>query len=153
MSLATLCTPRPSVFNIDRRAQVLSLDTFLNNRINGREFFEENHITQGMDLLIDRTLRHLHTRSGGSTVFTLSQSMGGGKTHSMIALGLLAQDPTLRQDVLGAKNPAPTLGAVRTIGFNGRNTDAPGGILGELGRQLGKQELVAPYISGVMSAP
>ncbi len=153
MSLATLCTPRPSVFNIDRRAQVLSLDTFLNNRINGREFFEENHITQGMDLLIDRTLRHLHTRSGGSTVFTLSQSMGGGKTHSMIALGLLAQDPQLRQSVLGAKNPAPNLGAVRTIGFNGRNTDAPGGILGELGRQLGKQELVAPYISGVMSAP
>ncbi len=153
MSLATLCTPRPSVFKIDRRAQVLSLDTFLKNGINGREFFEENHITQGMDLLIDRTLRHLHTRSGGSTVFTLSQSMGGGKTHSMIALGLLAQDTKLRQEVLGVKNPAPTLGSVRTIGFNGRNTDAKGGILGELGRQLGKQELVAPYVSGVMSAP
>lgn len=153
MSLSTLCTPRQSVFNIDRRAQVLSLDTFLTNRINGRDFFEENHVTHGMELLIDRTLRHLHTRSGGSTVFTLSQSMGGGKTHSMIALGLLAQDPQLRQDVLGGKNPAPTLGAVRTIGFNGRNTDAPGGILGELGRQLGKQELVAPYIGGVMSAP
>lgn len=63
--------------------------------------------------------------------------MGGGKTHSMIALGLLARDPQLRRDVLGEKDPAPRLATTRVIGFNGRNTDTPGGIWGALAGQLG----------------
>jgi hypothetical protein len=32
--------------------------------------------------------------------FYLTQAMGGGKTHSLIAFGLLAQDPGLRAEVL-----------------------------------------------------
>jgi hypothetical protein len=63
--------------------------------------------------------------------------MGGGKTHSMIALGLLARDPQLRRDVLGDKDPAPRLATTRVVGFNGRSTDAPGGIWGTLASQLG----------------
>jgi hypothetical protein len=38
--------------------------------------------------------------------------MGGGKTHSMIALGLLARDPALRHAVLGTDDPAPELAAL-----------------------------------------
>jgi hypothetical protein len=30
-------------------------------------------------------------------VFVLTQAMGGGKTHNMVALGLLAQHPELRR--------------------------------------------------------
>ena len=36
MTLKELCTPRPSVFAADRRATVLSLDTFLKGEVDGQ---------------------------------------------------------------------------------------------------------------------
>ena len=153
MSLHDHCTPRASVFASDRRATVLSLDTYLRGQINGKEFFEENYFTNGMSTLMDRAFRHLGGNSAGSSVFLLSQAMGGGKTHSMIALGLLAQDANLRQNVLGDQNPAPHLQNCRVIGFNGRNTDAQSGIWGSLAEQLGKAEQFAPYCSKLLQAP
>lgn len=153
MSLQSFCTPRPSVFASDRRATVLSLDTFLKGQINGPEFFVENHFTNGMLTLVDRVFRHLGGTSAGSSVFLLSQAMGGGKTHSMIALGLLARDPDLRKKVLGEHSPAPNLGRSRVVGFNGRSTDAAGGIWGSIAEQLGKAEQFARYVSPLLSAP
>ena len=153
MTLKSLCVPRKSVLSADRRATVLSLDTFLKNQVHGAEFFEENHFTNGMTTLVDRVFRLLAGSATGSSVFLLSQAMGGGKTHSMIALGLLARDPELRQRVLGADDPAPKLGRCRVVGFNGRNTDAPGGIWGSIAEQLGKADKFAQYTSGILSAP
>jgi len=153
MSIHSLCKPRPSVFSSDRRATVLSLDTFLKGQVNGREFFEENFFTNGMLTLIDRAFRHLGGAGAGSSLFLLSQAMGGGKTHSMIALGLLARDPVLRKTVLSEHNPAPKLGRCRVVGFNGRSTDAVGGIWGSIAEQLGKAEQFARYISPLLSAP
>ncbi len=153
MTLQTLCTPRPSVFAADRRATVLSLDTFLKGQVHGKEFFEENYFTSGMLTLVDRAFRQLSGTGAGSSVFLLSQAMGGGKTHSMIALGLLAKDPELRKKVLGDSNPAPNLGRCRVVGFNGRSTDARGGIWGSIAEQLGKAESFATYVSPLLSAP
>ena len=153
MSINSLCKPRPSVFSSDRRVTVLSLDTFLKGQINGREFFEENYFTSGILTLVDRAFRHLGGTGAGSSAFLLSQAMGGGKTHSMIALGLLARDPALRMTVLGEQDPAPKLGRSRVIGFNGRSTDAAGGIWGSIAEQLGKAEQFARYISPLLSAP
>jgi len=153
MSIQTFCQPRPSVFASDRRATVLNLDTFLDGKVNGPEFFAENHFTHGMLTLVDRAFRHLGGEGAGSSVFLLSQAMGGGKTHSMIALGLLAKDPVLRRTVLDGQNPAPNLGRCRVIGFNGRKTDALGGIWGVLSEQLGKAEQFARYISPILTAP
>ena len=153
MSLQNLCTPRESVFEADRRATVLSLDTFLKGQVQGKEFFEENYFTSGMTTLVDRVFRQLSGNVSGSSVFMLSQAMGGGKTHSMIALGLLAKDPDLRKKVLGDENPAPSLGRCRVVGFNGRSTDATGGIWGAIAEQLGKSESFAKYLSPVLSAP
>jgi hypothetical protein len=153
MHLQTHCKPRPSVFQADRRATVLSLDTFLQGKVHGGEFFAENHFTNGMVTLVDRAFRHLAGSGAGSSVFVLSQAMGGGKTHSMIGLGLLARDPELRAKVLGDKDPAPKLGRCRVIGFNGRNTDAPGGIWGSLAEQLGKAEQFTRFVSPLLSAP
>lgn len=65
-----------------------------------------------MFTLVDRAFRHLGGAGAGSSVFLLSQAMGGGKTHSMIALGLLARDPALRRTVIGEQDPAPNLGRV-----------------------------------------
>jgi hypothetical protein len=153
MPLTTHFTPRASVFAADRRATVLSLDTFLKGEVQGKEFFEENYFTTGMLTLVDRAFRHLGGAAAGSSVFLLSQAMGGGKTHSMVALGLLAQDPSLRRKVLGEADPAPHLGACKVIGFNGRNTDAPGGIWGALAQQLGKADQFARYCSPLLQAP
>jgi Protein of unknown function (DUF499) len=153
MSIHSLCKPRPSVFAADRRATVLSLDTFLKGQVNGLEFFEENFFTNGMLTLVDRAFRQLGGSGAGSSVFLLSQAMGGGKTHSMIALGLLARDPELRKRVLGEQDPAPKLGRCRVVGFNGRSTDAAGGIWGSIAEQLGKAEQFARYVSPLLQAP
>ena len=154
MSIHSLCKPRPSVHAADRRATVLNLDTFLKGEVNGSDFFEENYFTHGMLTLVDRAFRHLGGSGAGSSVFLLSQAMGGGKTHSMIALGLLARDPALRNKVLtGDQNPAPTLGPCRVVGFNGRSTDAVGGIWGSIAEQLGKADQFARYVSPLLSAP
>jgi hypothetical protein len=59
MTLKTLCNPRASVFAADRRATVLSLDTFLKGQVHGSEFFDENYFTNGMVTLVDRAFRHL----------------------------------------------------------------------------------------------
>lgn len=154
MSIHSLCKPRPSVHAADRRATVLNLDTFLKGEVNGSDFFEENYFTHGMLTLVDRAFRHLGGSGAGSSVFLLSQAMGGGKTHSMIALGLLARDPALRNKVLtGDQNPAPTLGPCRVVGFNGRSTDAAGGIWGSIAEQLGKADQFARYVFPLLSAP
>ena len=153
MSLKSLCQPRQSVFAADRRATVLNLESVLKNQLSGQEFFDENYFTVGMETLIDRAFRHLAGSGAGSPVFMLSQAMGGGKTHSMIALGLLARDPTLRTSVLGSKNPAPNLGPCRVVGFSGRNSDAPGGIWGSIADQLGKADQFAAYLSPLLKAP
>ncbi len=153
MTLNTLCIPRASVFAADRRATVLSLDTFLKGQIAGSEFFDENYFTNGMTTLVDRTFRHLSGTGAGSSVFLLSQAMGGGKTHSMIGLGLLARDPELRRRILAEKDPAPKLGRCRVVGFNGRSTDYPGGIWGSIAEQLGKSDQFARYVSPLLSAP
>jgi len=150
MKLQDLCTPRPSVFAADRRATVLSLDTFLKGEVDGPTFFEENYFTNGMLTLVERAFRHLSGSGAGSSVFQLSQAMGGGKTHSMISVGLLARDPQLREQVcsqIEGGNPAPSLGACQVIGFNGRNTDAAGGIWGSLAEQLGLGAQFAKYVS------
>ena len=85
----------------------MSLDTFLKGKMHGAEFFKENYFTAGMETLVDRSFRHLSGAGAGSSVFLLSQAMGGGKTHSMIALGLLAKDPELRNSVLRDTTPLP----------------------------------------------
>jgi hypothetical protein len=151
-SLSTTCKPRESVFKQDRRATVLNLDNFLNGTIDGKEFFQENYLTNGMETLIDRAFRHLADGATGNSIFHLSQSMGGGKTHSMMALGLLARDPSLRSSVLGDKNPAPKLGKVQVVGFNGRQSDVPIGIWGSVAEQLDKKDQFKAYYSP-LSAP
>lgn len=153
MTLKENCTPRSSVFAADRRATVLNLDSFLRGQVDGTEFFEENYFTNGMVTLVDRAFRHLAGDRAGSSVFLLSQAMGGGKTHSMIGLGLLARDQELRVKVLADKDPAPKLTSCNVVGFNGRSTDAPGGIWGSLAEQLGKSDQFAKYISPLFSAP
>jgi len=152
MMLSNLCKPRPSVFERDRRATVLNLDNFLADKIAGESFFRENYFTSGMTTLVDRCFRHLGGSMTGSSVFLLSQAMGGGKTHSMVALGLMARDPALRRKVLGSQDPSPSMGKVKVVGFNGRNVEPALGVWGSLAEQLGRRDHFRSYYQP-LSAP
>ena len=57
-------------------------------------FFAENYITEGMKTLLTEGFRRLEGKSAQG-VFKLTQAMGGGKTHNLLALGLLARHPEL----------------------------------------------------------
>jgi hypothetical protein len=124
-TLRQLCVPRHSVFDRNRRDVVLDLMDLIDDRIMADAFFEENYLTDGMK----RLLREAFGRFSGSSdqgVFVLTQAMGGGKTHNMIALGLLAKHPALRRQVMGEFGEAhDTLGPVRVVAFSGRESDAP----------------------------
>ena len=144
-SLQTLCKPRKSTFNLSRRDVVLDVSDLVNDTIDPGKFFAENFVTAGMrDLLVEGTKRLAGKSDQG--VFVLSQAMGGGKTHNMITLALLAKHPDHRKKVL-EETDHKDLGAVRVIGFTGRETDSPLGIWGALADQLGKKDHFKDYYS------
>jgi len=105
----------------------------------GREFFSRNFVTHGMAQLFREGLLRLSGKSD-QAVFELTQAMGGGKTHMMIALGLLARHPHLRQEVLPAElKDRIDFGQARIAAFNGRNTP-DNYIWGDIATQLGEPE-------------
>ena len=88
-TLKKACTPRANIFDPTRRDTVLDLSDLTDGRIDPAEFFAENHITEGMRTLLTEAFRRLEGKSTQG-VFKLTQAMGGGKTHNLLALGLLA---------------------------------------------------------------
>jgi hypothetical protein len=145
-SLEQLCKPRQSVFDRNRRDVVLDLTDLLEDRLHPGEFFEENYFTDGMKRLLREAFRRFASQSPQG-VFVLTQAMGGGKTHNMVALGLLAKHPELRQTVMGELYNETQLGKVRVAAFTGRESDAPLGIWGAIAAQLGKKEQFKDYYS------
>jgi hypothetical protein len=152
-TLNPLCKPRPSAFDSSKRDTVLDLtdladfiDGKPDAKIKPREFFEENEVTDGMHTLLFEGFRRLEGRSSQG-VFKLTQAMGGGKTHSMLVLGLLAHEPSLRPSVMGHIYKPEGVGRVRVVAFSGRETDAPFGIWGAIAEQLGKKDQFRDYYS------
>lgn len=143
--LSQLCKPRQSVFDRNRRDVVLDLTNLVQGRVDADSFFEENFITDGMRRLMTEAFRRF-SRQSDQGVFLLSQAMGGGKTHNMINLGLLAKLPEKRAAVMG-NSAEPSLGPVRVVAFSGRESDSPLGIWGAIAEQLGKKEVFNDYYS------
>src|SRR5207249_2024832 len=133
-TLQSLCTPRRSTFDPTKRDTVLDLTDLIDGTIDAQEFFAENHVTEGMSTLLTEGFRRLEGKSAQG-VFKLTQAMGGGKTHSMLAMGLLADNPELREPVMGHIYRPEGLGQVRVVGFSGRESDAPLGIWGAIAEQ------------------
>ncbi|MEK7217283.1 MAG: DUF499 domain-containing protein, partial [Chloroflexota bacterium] len=100
----------------------------------------------GMKVLFREAFRRFAGETHQS-IFVLTQAMGGGKTHNMLGMGLLAQHPDWRKKVLPELGKHEQLGPVRVIGFTGRDTDSPLGIWGALAKQLGKKDLFKDYYS------
>src|SRR5215211_5864795 len=145
-TLAQACTPRASAFDPSVRDTVYSIDDL--KSIDAGAFFEENFVTQGMRELLTEAFGRLEGKSHNAPgAFLLSQSMGGGKTHNLLALGLLAKHPDYRQRVMGDFYQPGPLGAVRVLTFNGRKTNTPFGVWGDLAAQLNKQQVFVDFYS------
>ncbi|MBW9234487.1 hypothetical protein JQK62_19920, partial [Leptospira santarosai] len=88
-SLFEVCKPRESVFDESKRDDTLDLANLIDQSINAEEFFRETFITEGMGLVFDTAFKRFEGKAP-SGLIKLTQAMGGGKTHNMVALGLLA---------------------------------------------------------------
>ena len=117
-TLFELCKPRESVFDESKRDDVLDLTDLIENRIDPYRFIEENFLTEGMKVLFETAFKRFH-RQGVTGLIKLTQSMGGGKTHNMIALGLLAKHPNLGK-VMGDRFKGSHLGKIKVVAFTGR---------------------------------
>jgi predicted AAA+ superfamily ATPase len=141
--IAEMLKPRESVFSDTAREDVLNLSDFAEHRIDSEKFFSENFKTQGMSMLFDTAFKRFKGESD-TGVIKLTQAMGGGKTHSMLALALLAEDEKLRDRVLGTKYAG--IGKIQVVTFSGRE-NADFGLWGNIADQLGKKDLFSGYYS------
>ena len=136
-SVAELCKPRQSVFSDSTAEFTLNLSNLSEGKIDAEAFFEGNFQTAGMRTLFDVAFKRF-TGQSDTGVIKLTQAMGGGKTHNMLALALLAQNIELRKKILGSA--FEELGEIKVLAFSGRE-NPPYGIWGELASQLGKTDV------------
>jgi hypothetical protein len=145
-TLVDLYKPRASVFDTARLDTVYNLDDL--PTIHPDEFLSENYVTEGMRILLTEAFNRLEGKTiSASGTFLLSQSMGGGKTHNLIALGLLAKHPKYRKQVMADFFKPGDLGAVTVVAFSGRKTSTPFGIWGEIAEQLNRKAVFNEFYS------
>lgn len=138
------CRFNPIIRDYRMSQGIENLADLINDAGDGSEFFSRNFVTRGMEQLFREGLLRLSGKSD-QAVFELTQAMGGGKTHMMIALALLARHPHLRADVLPADVASRIdFGQARIAAFNGRN-NPDNFIWGEIATQLGAAEAIKPY--------
>jgi hypothetical protein len=137
------CRFNPIIRDYRMSQGIENLAELINDEGDGREFFSRNFVTHGMEQLFREGLLRLSGKSD-QAVFEPTQAMGGGKTHMMIALGLLARHPHLRSEVLPADLAARVdFGAARIAAFNGRN-NPDNYIWGEIASQFGAEDASSP---------
>jgi hypothetical protein len=142
-TLKQLCSPSAVVNSDSLVEQVAQIEDFGSGKIDGRAFFQRNHFTQGLELLVRRGFERLAGKSEDGA-FYLTQAMGGGKTHSLIAFGLLAADPTLRGEVVPKLASGAEFGTAKVVIFNGHQN--PETLLwGYVADQLGRGDVMAPF--------
>jgi hypothetical protein len=145
------CRLQPNALTIKLSDQVEQLDELIRAEGEGQAFFAKTHITQGMkDLLAEGTARL--AGSSSQAIFHLKQAMGGGKTHVLVAFGLLAKNPTLRATYCAGMAHADGFDTVDVAAFNGRN-NPDHFFWGEIANQLGKGEQFRRFWTSGPQAP
>lgn len=151
ISVKDACTLQDNALDIRVSDQIEQLDELIRMEGNGEAFFGKTAITHGMRDLITGGLARLAGKSS-QAAFHLKQAMGGGKTHLMVGLGLLAQHPDLRASVTPDVPHARSFGAAKVAAFNGRNNPVHF-FWGEVAQQLGSTELFRDFWVGGPKAP
>jgi len=137
-----LCKPKSNVFDAAQRDTVHDILSLKNKEIGPALFFDETFFTAGMNMLVKNSFDRL-SGNGTESVFRLSQSMGGGKTHSMITLGLLAEFPEFRKKLF---TQSSFEGVARVIVISGR-MKMNNCLWGEVAEQIGNLQLFGQMIS------
>ena len=103
LNIKQACQPRPGTFDPARRDTVLDVGDLVEGHIDADEFLPQNYITEGLKTLLTEGFRRLEGKSSQG-VFKLTQALGGGKTHNLLAS---ASSP-------GIPNAAPPSRAIST---------------------------------------
>lgn len=133
-TLLDACTPRQAVLDGTADFVVNLADLPKLRESEAREFLDSNVLTGGMALLLQQVFTRLSGNAGATGIYKLSESMGGGKTQSMIVAGILARFPELRS-LLESEKPIPNAAPDVVATFTGRATDQI--VWVKLGRDLG----------------
>jgi hypothetical protein len=132
-----VCKFDPKAIDYALSDQIENLDDLIGHDAKAaKEFFDKTYVTGGMKTLLRQGLQRLAGTSG-QAVFELKQAMGGGKTHSMLALGYLAANPSLFALVdcevtKGVKLPS----AARIVAISGRSISRDKHLWGDIADQL-----------------
>jgi len=138
LTVKDACELHPMALDYSMSEQIENLSDVIGTAAKtAHDFFEKNYVTKGMETLLSQGLQRLGGRSD-QAVFELKQAMGGGKTHSMIALGLLARDSSLRAEVVPEIARAAAFGNAQVVAVNGRVGFEETFLWGEIAKQLGK---------------
>lgn len=146
------CQIHPSTLDYQVAGGVESLAQLVDPPDQGQSFLAKSYMTRGMEELLREGLLRLSGQTD-QALFELAQAMGGGKTHLMSALGLLAKYPAQRSQILPADilerlDPTPARVAV----FDGRESPAHY-LWGEIAQQLGAEEAMRPFWQHGPKAP
>jgi hypothetical protein len=127
-------TPRQTVLDGTADFVVNLADLPKLSETEAREFLDSNVLTSGMELLLQQSFARMSGEKSASGIYKLSESMGGGKTQSMIVAGILAQFPDLA-GIAGFQKPLPKFTPDVVASFTGRSTDQK--VWVSIGKQLG----------------
>lgn len=116
------CTPRAAVLDGTADFVVNLADLPTLTEAEAADFLDSNVLTSGMELLLVQAFARLAGAGSSSGIYKLSESMGGGKTQSMIVAGILARFPQLTAGI-AFQSPLPQAQPDVVASFTGRATD------------------------------
>ncbi len=145
------CVLHENAIDFSMADHIENLQDVIDGARDGVAFFDQTFITHGMDQLFRHGLKRLAGKSDDA-VFQLTQAMGGGKTHLLIALGLLAKNPALRETITPEFAREAHFGAAKVVAFSGRNYPEHF-FWGEIADQLGKGDSFTKYWANGARAP
>ena len=144
------CRLQPNALDINVGDQIERLDQIIQDT-DGQEYFKKTFITDGMKALLSKGIARLAGKTNDS-VFHLKQAMGGGKTHLMVGFGLLAKNPSLREERIGSMPYQSGFGSAKIAAFNGRNNPHTY-FWGEIARQLSRENVFQEFWESGAKAP
>jgi hypothetical protein len=134
MKTLASCTPRQAVLDGTADFVVNLADLPQLTESEAQEFLDSNVLTSGMELMLQQAFARLGGEKSVSGIYKLSESMGGGKTQTMIVAGILARFPQLAS-LLDFHKALPKAKTDVVASFTGRSTDQK--VWVSIGKQLG----------------